>query len=78
MIIQRVTDIADNDLTFVASKVNKNIGDQLHIFLTNPLNKGKSVDVVVYFETTKDQTGVSWIAKENTKDKQHKFMFTQC
>jgi leukotriene-A4 hydrolase len=38
--------------------------------------KGKSFDVVVNFETNKDQSGVYWTAKDNTRDKIHKFMFT--
>lgn len=51
MTISRVTDLLDNELTFQVKQENKNIGWSLHIFLTNPLNKGKTFDVVVYYET---------------------------
>jgi leukotriene-A4 hydrolase len=50
----------------------------LHIFLTNPINKGKAIDVVVYFSTNEKQTAASWVPTENTLDKHFDFMYTQC
>jgi len=37
--------------------------------LVNPLNNGKSVDLIVYFETNEAQAAISWLPKESTTDK---------
>jgi len=76
MEISRVTNINDDDLTFNVKEQNPQIGDLLHVFMTNPLNKGKSVDVVVYFKTNDKQTAISWVPLENTLDKHFDFMYT--
>ncbi len=78
MNILRVTDLLDNELNFVPKQENVNIGSSLHIFLTNPLNKGKSMDIVVYYETNDKQTATSWVPAANTLGKHMDYMYTQC
>lgn len=78
MTIERVTDLLDNDLTYQTKVENVNIGSSLHVFLTNPLNKGKVIDVVIYYSTNADQTAVSWVPAENTLGKHMDYMYTQC
>lgn len=51
MNILRVTNILDEDLTFKTVDENPAIGQSLKIFLTNPLMKGKSIDIIVYYQT---------------------------
>ena len=78
MEISRVTLIDETELTYRVTQVNPNIGDALHIFLINPLNKGKSIDIVVYYQTNEKQTATSWNPKENTPSKNMPLMYTQC
>ena len=78
MDIQKVTDVTGTDLTWIVSKQNPNLGDALHIFLSNPINKGKWIDIVVHFQTNDKQTATSWLTKEQTLGKEIPYMFTQC
>jgi leukotriene-A4 hydrolase len=78
MTIFRVTDVLDNELAFSTKQENVNIGWSLHIFLTTPLNKGKSIDIVVYYETNDKQTATSWVPAANTLGKHMDYMYTQC
>lgn len=66
MDVSRVTLLDDRDLTFQVTQPNPELGDALKIFLADPMSKGKSVDVVVYFMTNQDQTASSWVEAANT------------
>ena len=74
--IIEVTNLNDADLTFTVSQTNPNIGDSLHILLTSPLNKGKVIDLIVYFQTNDKQTAASWISAKNTPGGNIDMMFT--
>lgn len=49
MNILRVTNILDEDVSFKTTEENANIGNSLRIFLNNPLMKGKTIDIIVYY-----------------------------
>ena len=78
MVIEKVTNLDESELTFTTKLENKNIGSSVHIFLTTPLNKGKTKDIVVYWKTNEEQTAVSWVPAENTRTKYMEFLYTQC
>ena len=62
-----MTNINDEDITFRAAIENEALGGALRIFLAAPLMKGKSTDIVVYFETNEEQRAIDWIPKEDTE-----------
>ena len=61
MDISKVTKIDDEEMAFTVKKTNPELGDSLHVFLIDPINKGKSIDLIVYFTTNENQTATSWI-----------------
>jgi len=54
MEIKRVANIFDEDISFIASEENDELGGALRIFLSNPMMKGKSIDVIVYYKTNEE------------------------
>jgi len=71
-----VTNILDEDLTYVVREENKELGDSLNIYLASPLMKGKSIDIIVYYETNQKQTATVWMSAENTIGKNYPLMYT--
>ncbi|KAJ7616749.1 peptidase family M1-domain-containing protein [Mycena rosella] len=50
----------------------------LHVSLPKGLKSGTSVDVTVFYKTTKDCTALQWLEKEQTQGKQFPYLFSQC
>ena len=76
MDISKVTKIDDEEVTFTVSKTNPELGDSLHVFLNTPINKGKSIDLIVYFTTNTKQTATSWVDAVNTPGGNIPMMYT--
>jgi len=74
--VQRITNIFDEDLTFKADDESPELGGALRIFLPKPVMKGKTVDVVIYYETNEKQTAISWVPKEQTLGKHFPYMYS--
>jgi len=49
--VQRVTNLNDEDISFIVKQQNPALGDSLNIYLSSPLMKNKVIDVVVYYST---------------------------
>lgn len=78
MEIKRVTNINDEDITFKATIENEALGGALRIYLPNPLMKGKTTDIVVYFETNEEQRAIDWVPKEDTEKGVFPMLYSQC
>ncbi|ETW06771.1 leukotriene A-4 hydrolase/aminopeptidase [Aphanomyces invadans] len=53
-------------------------GTALHVALPENLALGASFTTRIYYETTPDSSAVQWLPKEQTADKTHPYLFTQC
>jgi len=49
--VSRVTNLNDEDISFIVWEENPAIGDSLNIYLSSPLMKNKVIDIVVYYST---------------------------
>ncbi|KAJ6620129.1 peptidase family M1-domain-containing protein [Mycena sp. CBHHK59/15] len=54
------------------------MGSALHIPLPKGLKAGSSIDVTVFYKTTKNCTALQWLGKEQTQGKQFPYLFSQC
>ena len=55
------------------------LGTRLRVPLARPLNKeGQETQITVCFSTTAKGSALQWLAPEQTSDKKHPFLFTQC
>ncbi|KAJ6569389.1 peptidase family M1-domain-containing protein [Mycena capillaripes] len=54
------------------------MGSALHVSLPKGLQSGSSIDVTVFYKTTKDCTALQWLEKEQTQGKQFPYLFSQC
>ncbi|KAJ7223250.1 peptidase family M1-domain-containing protein [Mycena pura] len=54
------------------------MGSALHVSLPNGLQAEATVDVTVFYKTTKDCTALQWLEKEQTQGKQFPYLFSQC
>ncbi|KAJ7020251.1 peptidase family M1-domain-containing protein [Mycena alexandri] len=54
------------------------MGSALHVSLPKGLRSGTSIDVTVFYKTTKDCTALQWLEKEQTQGKQFPYLFSQC
>ncbi|KAF7367549.1 Leukotriene A-4 hydrolase [Mycena sanguinolenta] len=54
------------------------MGSALHVSLPKGLKSKTSVDVTVFYATTKDCAALQWLDKEQTQGKQFPYLFSQC
>ncbi|KAJ7746548.1 peptidase family M1-domain-containing protein [Mycena metata] len=54
------------------------MGSALHIPLPEGLKSGTSINVAVFYKTTKDSTALQWLEKEQTQGKSFPYLFSQC
>ncbi|KAJ6459517.1 peptidase family M1-domain-containing protein [Mycena sanguinolenta] len=54
------------------------MGSALHVSLPKGLKSKTSVDVTVFYKTTKDCAALQWLDKEQTQGKQFPYLFSQC
>ena len=76
--MQRITNIFGEDLPFRNEDKSLELGEALRIFLPKPVMRGKTVDVVIYYETNENQTAISWVSKEQTLGKHFPYMYSYC
>ncbi|KAF7340280.1 Leukotriene A-4 hydrolase [Mycena venus] len=54
------------------------MGSALHVSLPKGLKSGSSVNVTVFYKTTKDCMALQWLNKEQTQGKRFPYLFSQC
>eukprot|EP00055_Hartaetosiga_balthica_P000176 m.135878 g.135878 ORF g.135878 m.135878 type:complete len:615 (-) comp10274_c0_seq1:190-2034(-) len=54
------------------------LGSDVSVYLPSGIENGSEVKVQLEFSTDKDATAVQWLDTEQTQDKTHAFMFSQC
>jgi leukotriene-A4 hydrolase len=55
------------------------LGDPLIILLPENLNKvGNNLEIKICYSSTADSSAIQWLNKEQTRNKDVPFMFTQC
>ncbi|KAJ7630308.1 peptidase family M1-domain-containing protein [Roridomyces roridus] len=67
-----------SDVPFDVKPKHEVMGSALHVSLPKGLQSGKSVQVAVFYKTTKDCTALQWLDKEQTQGKSHPYLFSQC
>ncbi|KAJ7269987.1 hypothetical protein B0H12DRAFT_1200389 [Mycena haematopus] len=82
--------IFDTDLQVTGAEVNGSavsyalkpkhevMGSALHVSLPKGLKSKTSIDVTVFYKTTKDSAALQWLDKEQTQGKQFPYLFSQC
>lgn len=53
-------------------------GSGLKIFLDDGIPADQTVEVLIYISTTKSCTALQWLTPEQTSNKKHPYMFSQC
>ncbi|KAJ7221960.1 Metalloprotease [Mycena haematopus] len=54
------------------------MGSALHVSLPKGLKSKTSIDVAIFYKTTKDSAALQWLDKEQTQGKQFPYLFSQC
>ncbi|KAJ6469011.1 peptidase family M1-domain-containing protein [Mycena vitilis] len=54
------------------------MGSALHVSLPKGLQSGTTIDVTLFYKTTKECTALQWLEKEQTQGKSFPFLFSQC
>ncbi|CAK4411901.1 unnamed protein product [Aphanomyces euteiches] len=77
LFIQKATINGEHVLTTQVE--DKTFGTALHLPLPVGLRTvGSTFTARVYYETTPDSSAIQWLPKEQTADKTHPYLFTQC
>ncbi|KAJ7430441.1 peptidase family M1-domain-containing protein [Mycena galericulata] len=54
------------------------MGSALHVSLPKGVQSGTSIDVTVFYKTTKECTALQWLDKAQTQGKRFPYLFSQC
>ncbi|KAJ7430438.1 hypothetical protein B0H11DRAFT_2263388 [Mycena galericulata] len=54
------------------------MGSALHVSLPKGVRSGTSIDVTVFYKTTKECTALQWLDKEQTQGKRFPYLFSRC
>lgn len=74
--INVVTEGGKIPVNFTVSDFVKDIGSKLTIDL--PTKTSGELKVSIVYETSSKASGLQWLTPENTLDKKHPYMYSQC